>query len=100
MPTIRDQIQKRTRKASLYCSIIPVSGTAGLVHLPLGRMLIGSGGLVLMSLAILTALMWRTRCPICKTALGAKARAITREHPTIDHCPHCGVNFDDPMPAT
>ena len=83
----------------LYCGIIPVSGTCGLVHLPLGSMLLGSGVLVLISLAILTAAMWRTRCPICKAAFGAKARAITGEHPTIDRCPHCGVNFDDPMPG-
>ena len=95
--TIRERMQRRVRRTVFYCGVIAVGGAAGLVHYPLRW---GIGLLVawwLISLAIIVGVMWRTRCPVCNTVLGAKTRSITKDKPTLDNCPHCGVNFDQPM---
>ena len=62
---------------------------------------VGFNGLILASwgltsIAIILAMQWRTRCPHCHTLLGAKRRASTKDSPTIDNCPYCSVNFDQP----
>jgi hypothetical protein len=97
--TIREKMQRRVRKTSLYTAVVIVGGAAGMVHYPLRLMVAILVGWGLISIAIIMGVMWRTRCPMCDTVLGANTRAITKEKPTLDQCPHCGVNFDEPTKA-
>jgi endogenous inhibitor of DNA gyrase (YacG/DUF329 family) len=43
-------------------------------------------------------IMRRTKCPRCATELGwAASQAAYGKGRDASRCPHCGVNFDDPM---
>jgi hypothetical protein len=89
-------MKKPITRAAFYTMVVGVGGAAGLVHYPLGLMVLILVSWGLISIAIILAMQSRTRCPHCHTLLGAKGRAITKDSPTIDNCPYCGVNFDQP----
>ena len=95
--TLRERMKRRITKTSFYVMVAGVGGGAGLAHYPLGLMtlILVSWGCI--SIAVILAMQWRTRCPVCDTILGAKGRAVLKDHPTMDNCPHCGVNFDQPV---
>jgi hypothetical protein len=98
MTTLRERMKKPITKAALYTAIVGMGGAIGLVHGPLLFMVLILVGWGLVSIAIILAMQWRTRCPVCNTMLGANGRAVIKDHPTIDSCQHCGVNFDQSMP--
>ena len=89
-------MKKPITRAAFYTMVVGVGGAAGLVHYPLSLVVLILVSWGLISISIILAMQWRTRCPDCHTLLGAKGRAITKDSPTIDDCPHCGVNFDQP----
>ena len=77
--------------------VVGAGGAAGLARYPLSLMVLILAIWGLISIGIILVMQWRTRCPNCHTMMGAKGRAITKDSRTIDNCPHCGVNFDQPV---
>lgn len=94
---MRERMKKPITRAAFYTMVVGAGAAAGLVHYPLSLMILILVSWGLISIAIPLAMQWRTRCPNCHTLLGAKGRAILKDSPTLDNCPHCGVNFDQPL---
>jgi hypothetical protein len=97
MATMREQMKKSIGNTEFYAMVIGVGGAAGLVHYPLGLMVLILLSWGVITIAIGLVIRWRVRCPNCHTMLGAKGRAILKEKPSLDNCPHCGVNFDQQL---
>ena len=87
-------MKKPITRAAFYTMVLGAGGAAGLSRYPLGLMVLILVTWGLLSIAVNLVMQWRTRCPNCHTMMGAKGHAITKDRPTIDNCPHCGVNFD------
>ena len=92
--TLREKMKKPILRVGFYVMVIGVGGGAGLAHYPLGLMVLILVSWGVLSIAISLAMRWLARCPNCRTRMRANGYAITKERPTIDNCPHCGVNFD------
>ena len=90
-------MKKRITRAALYTTVAGSGAAVGLVHYPFGWLLAILVGWGFITVALVMVMQWCTRCPNCRTMLGAKGRAVTKDNPTVDNCPHCGVNFDQPM---
>jgi hypothetical protein len=95
--TMRERMKKRVTRAALYTGVVGAGGAAGLTHYPLGLMVLLLVAWGVISIAIILVMQWRTRCPNCRLMLGGKGRAAMKDNPTVDNCPNCGVNFDQPM---
>jgi hypothetical protein len=95
--TLRERMKKRITRAALYTTVVGTGAAAGLVRYPWGWMLAILVGWGFITIAVVLILQWFTRCPNCRAMLGANGRAVTKDNPTLDNCPQCGVNFDQPM---
>jgi hypothetical protein len=95
--TMRERTKKPITRAALYSGVVGAGGAAGLVHYPLGLMVLLLVTWGVISTAIILVMQWRTRCPNCRAMLGAKGRAVTKDNTKVDNCPHCGVKFDQPL---
>jgi hypothetical protein len=84
--TMREHMKKPITRAALYTAVVGAGAAAGLVHYP-WRLTVAI--LVGWAFAIITVMLWRTRCPVCNSMFGAKTRSISK-----DNCPHYGVNFE------
>jgi uncharacterized protein with PIN domain len=97
MITIRDRLRRRMQRTSIFAAASVMGLSAGLVHYPLLPMvlILIVWNVIVFSIAFVVIRL--TRCPICKARLGAATRKATKEKPTVDRCPHCGVSFDEPV---
>jgi hypothetical protein len=98
MLTIRALMRRPIRRLPVLTVVMPVIvGLIVLANLPWWEAIPICVWLVVASVAIRIARMWTIKCPVCKTMLGAKGRAVLSYKPSLDTCPHCGVNFDQPI---
>jgi hypothetical protein len=95
--TLREYMKKPITRVSRYSGLVMIGLAAGLAHSSLSTMVFT---LVIWGIFFIVAILLmqrRTRCPNCKTKLGALGRAATKDGATLAVCPHCGVDFDEPM---
>lgn len=52
---------------------------------------------VVATLVVLVRIAWNIKCPRCRRALAYPTRR-SGHLPAELHCPHCGLDFDQPMP--
>ena len=95
--TMRERMKKPITRVALYTGVVGAGGAVGLAHYPFSLMVLMLIAWGVISIAIISVMQWRTRCPNCRAMLGAKGRSVTKDNPTVDNCPHCGVNYDQPM---
>jgi hypothetical protein len=106
--TLREHLKRQTRRgavfvlAGLFVAIAVVVLGQGM-WLATGRttaMVLGDAVASLVIGGIAAAMTRRLKCPKCGAALGRTAiyAFVDQRHGRVDHCPRCGVNFDEPMP--
>jgi hypothetical protein len=90
-------MKKRISRAALYSTAVGIGAAVGVAHNPFGWLLVILVGWGFTTVAVVLVMQWLTRCPVCHTMLRAKGRGVVKDSPTLDNCPHCGVNFDQPV---
>src|ERR1019366_10374113 len=96
--TIRDYLKRRRNKAVLFVFPGILFCVLSAVYAP------DSFWLTWLSLAAFFAgivavivLLYYTPCPQCQRPLGSVAARAANGWTKTAHCPHCRVNFDEPM---
>jgi hypothetical protein len=96
--TIREYVEKRGTligRLQLVWGVVVVSGSSGLVRLPLIILAIVFALWLVAMIVIAPLMRLLTRCPRCGGVL--LQPIFRRVIPTPDNCPHCAVNLDEPM---
>ncbi len=96
--TIRDHLKRRRNEVVLLVlpgialcvlSAVFVPDSFWLIWLSLAALFAGLVGVIV--------LLNRTPCPQCQRPLGSIAARAANGWAQTAHCPHCRVNFDEPM---
>jgi hypothetical protein len=95
--TFREKMKKPISRVGRYSMFAMVGLAAGLVHYPLAFMALMLAAWGAISIVTILVMQWLTRCPNCRTMLGALGRAATKDGATLAVCPHCGIAFDEAM---
>ncbi|HEX4387711.1 MAG TPA: hypothetical protein VH109_03695 [Steroidobacteraceae bacterium] len=96
--TIREYLRTRSKRARrvLALGVIVVSVVIALFAITSNRAALfaaaGAVGLAIVFWALLYLDL--TRCPSCRTRLGAQIANQYRLKPRVNFCPFCGVSFD------
>jgi hypothetical protein len=99
--TIREYVEKRRTligRVQLLWAVVMISGSPGLIKLPLIVFAIAFVLWMAVMVAIAPLMRLLTKCPRCH---GLLLQPIFRKMiPTPETCPHCGVSVDEPMNRT